>query len=416
MQPETQTEQCPAAFVAIDWADQKHSVALQEAGAPGPECFELAHRPEVLAEWVGSLRRRFGGRPVAVILEQKRGALVHALLGHGHLRIYPANPASLASFRKAFAPSGAKDDPPDALLLLEMLLKHRDRLRRWEPGDSQTRLLGLLAEGRRQAVNARTRLVEQLTACLKGYFPQAIGMLGGNLSTRLAAEVLCKWPSLDQLRAAGAKRLRAFFYARNFRRPDLLASRIQEMEAAAGLTGDPAVIAAGAIKTRALAGQLLALLPRIEDYDGQIAEIFARHPDGPIFESFPGAGPALAPRLLCAFGTDRGRWRDAAEISTLYGIAPVLERSGKHSWTHFRWACPKFARQSIHEFAAASVRFCPWAGGVYATQRARGKGHHAAVRALAFKWIRIMYRCWKDRVPFNPDRLPPTPNPQPKPC
>lgn len=419
MQPQIQDpqpEEEPVAFVAIDWADQKHHVALQEAGARRPECFEIRHKPQLLAEWIGSLRQRFAGRPVAVILEQKRGALLHALLGHGHLHIYPANPASLASFRKAFAPSGAKDDPPDALLLLEMLLKHRDRLRRWKPDDGKTRLLGLLVEGRRRAVEARTRLVEQLGACLKGYFPQAIEMLGEDLSTRLAAHLLRKWPTLEQLRAAGARRLRAFFYAHNFRRPDLLEERLKALEAATALTGDAATIAAGALKTRALACQILALLPRIRDYDKQIAEIFRHHPDRMIFESFPGAGSALAPRLLCAFGADRGRWQSAAEISTFSGIAPVVERSGKQSRTHFRWACPKFVRQSFHEFAAASVRFCPWASSVYATQRAKEKGHHAAVRAVAFKWIRIMYRCWKDRVPFNPDLLPPLLNPQPKPC
>jgi transposase len=419
MQPQIQDPQAEeplAAFVAIDWADQKHHVALQEAGAGRPECFEICHKPEALADWIGSLRSRFGGQPVAVILEQKRGALIHALLGYEHLRLYPANPASLAKFREAFAPSGAKDDPPDALLLLEMLLKHRDRLRPWKPDDEQTRCLGLLAEDRRQAVNQRTRLVEKLTACLKGYFPQAIELLGGNLATRLAADLLLKWPSLERVQAAGPEAIRAFFYGHNSRRPDQLEQRLQALRDAVALTRDRAVIDAGVLKACLLARQIRALLPCIDQYERKIQQLLQNHPDRAIFEKLPGAGPALKPRLLSAFGTDRNRWKASAEIASFSGIAPVVERSGKHSWTHFRWTCPKFVRQSFHEFAACSIPFCPWAKSVYNIQFARGKGHHAAVRALAFKWIRILYRCWKDRVPFNPDLLPPVPNPQPRPC
>ena len=83
--------------------------------------------------------------------------------------------------------------------------------------------------------------------------------------------------------------------------------------------------------------------------------------------------------------------------------ASPIGKSGKSKWVHFRWACPKFLRQSFHEFAAQSVRFSPWAASFYQHQRARGKGHHAAVRALAYKWIRILYRCWKTRQPYNPE-------------
>ena len=71
---------------------------------------------------------------------------------------------------------------------------------------------------------------------------------------------------------------------------------------------------------------------------------------------------------------------------------------------HFRWACPKFLRQTFHEWAGHSIGYCDWAQAYYEQQRKAGHGHHAAVRALAFKWIRLAFRCWKDGVPYDESR------------
>jgi transposase len=130
-------------------------------------------------------------------------------------------------------------------------------------------------------------------------------------------------------------------------------------------------------------------------YDAAIAAHFAAHADAPVFRSFPGSGAALAPRLLVACGTDRARFLDARALQQYAGLAPVTVRSGRTRVVRWRWAAPAFVRQSFHEYAGQSVRFSPWARGYYAAQRARGKGHHAAVRALAFKWVRIIWRCWQ---------------------
>jgi transposase len=119
------------------------------------------------------------------------------------------------------------------------------------------------------------------------------------------------------------------------------------------------------------------------------------------FQSLPGAGAALAPRWVAFFGTDRERYHSAKEVACFSGIAPVRERSGKRDWIHFRYACPKFLRQTFHEWASHSMGYSEWARAYYDQQRADGSGHHAAVRALAFKWIRILFRCWKDRKPYD---------------
>jgi transposase len=396
-------DESPAAWIAVDWADNKHDVALLTTGSTQTEYAQIDHQPEALVHWVGQLRERFGGAPVGLIVEQKRGAFIHALLGHEFFRLYPVNPAMLANLRKAFHLSGAKDDPLDRDLLLEILLKHRDRLHRWSPDDETTRLLGLLVEERRDAVDARTKLVETLLATLKGYCPALLDLVGGELSTTLACKLITKWPTFAKLRAARPQTVRQFFYAHNFRRSDKMEQRLAQLAQAVPLCRDGAVITAYSLKAVRLAREILVLLPIIDDYDKRIAALFATHCDREIFASLPGAGKALAPRLLVAFGTQRSRWSSSEEIATYSGIAPVTKSSGnkrKPSVT-WRWACPKFLRQSFHEFAACSVPHCPWAKAFYQKQITRGKKHHAAVRSLAFKWIRILYRCWRDRCPYD---------------
>src|SRR5438093_5119907 len=177
-----------AAFVGLDWADQKHVVTLQEANSDQRQCFTLDQAPEALQNWIQLLRHRFAGRPVAIAVEQKRGALIYALaLMHvDFLHLYPVNPQTLSQFRKAFYPSGAKDDPIDADLLLEILMTHRQHLRVWIPDDVLTRSIQLLTEDRRHLVDERTALTNQLTAALKTYFPQALNS-GPSLAPRLLA-------------------------------------------------------------------------------------------------------------------------------------------------------------------------------------------------------------------------------------
>lgn len=396
----------PAALIAIDWADQKHDIALLPAGAERAEHLQLAHGPQDLVQWACGLRQRFAGRKIAVAVEQKRGALIHALMAYEFFVFYLVNPGTLANFRKAFKRSGAKSDPLDRDLLLELIQKHRDRLTRWQPDDVHTRHLDLLVQDRREAVNECTRLGEQLRATLKNYFPAMLD-LAGNVTTVLACKLILKWPNFASLQRAKPQTLRTFFYAHNFRRPDILEQRLESVQAAAPLCKDVAIIGAGQLKAIRLARAILTLLPAIKQYDKEIARLFETHPDAPIFDSFPGAGPALAPRLLTAFGSQRDRWQHSLELATFSGIAAVIEGSGKRSVTHWRWACPKFVRQSLHEFAGISIRFCPWAKRFYQTQLNRGKGHHVAVRALAFKWIRILFRCWQDRSTYDPAKYAP---------
>jgi transposase len=147
-----------------------------------------------------------------------------------------------------------------------------------------------------------------------------------------------------------------------------------------------------------------AICAGIERFDREIGALCPELPDYDLFRRLPGAGPALAPRLLVAFGERRERFPNAAALQTYAGVAPVTERSGNKSWVHWRWSCPTFLRQTFVEWVPQTITRSFWAKAFYEACRARGMRHQAALRALAFKWIRILHRCWLDRTPYDETR------------
>ena len=389
-----------AAWVGLDWADQQHVICLYEVDTGHSTVSRLEQKPEALQDWLSQLRHRFGGAPVAIVLEQARGAVIYALLSADFVRLYPVNPQSLASYRKAYAPSGAKSDPADAVLLMEMVRNSPERFRVWKPDDADTRSLQLLTQNRRQLVNQKTALTNQLTSLLKTYYPQALE-LAGALDSLQACDFLTQWPTLEALQQARAGQIRQLYREHGHPSPEQLDRRLEQIRQARPLTTDPAALLSGAMMVEALVQQLRPLLGAIDRFDRQIAALFRKHPDRPLFDSLPGAGAVLAPRLVAAFGTDRDRFQSAQQAQQLFGIAPVTEQSGKQRWVHWRWACPKFLRQTFHEFAGHSRHWCSWAKALYQRLRRCGKGHHAALRVVAFKWIRILFHCWKTRTGYD---------------
>ena len=389
-----------AAWIGLDWADNEHQISIYDKASGQVEAYALRHSPETLQQWLEDLRTRYRGRKVAVVLEQSRGAVLYALMNCDFVVLYPVNPQAVASYRKAFYTSGAKDDPKDATLLREMVQKHPDKFRAWQPEDSDTRSLRLMVEARRKFVNQLTRLTNQLTSHLKSYFPQAIEW-AGDLDSRQACDFLEHWPTLEALQQARPSRLRKFYLSYGRPRFETMEERIDQIKQAVPLTQDPAVLLAAPLMVRAIVAQIRTLIAVIEECDDEIKRLFRKHPDRQVFESLPGAGAVLAPRLLAAFGADRERWESAADIQTFSGIAPVTERSGKKLWVHRRLACSKFVRQTFHEFAGSSIVWCDWAKAYYHFHIERGKGRHATLRALAYKWIRIMFACWKNRTPYQ---------------
>ena len=389
-----------AAFIGIDWADRKHAWALQTESGQSIEQGELDHTPEAVEAWAAELARRFGGRRVAVALEQSRGSLVFMLSKYAHLVLFPINPAMSVNYRRGFRPSGAKSDPSDAGLLLDLLVRHREKLRRLDPDTEETRTLQFLVEARRTFVNDKTRYGNRLTAHLKMYFPQVLVWFS-EVSSQIVGDFLDLWPTLAQLQRAKPQTVRKFLVQHHSCKSDKVDCRLEEIRQAVSATDDAAVITANVAAATAMVRMIRELREVIDSYDKQIETLVKQHPDFAIFDSLPGAGKALVPRLIAALGTQRDRYNSAAELQCYSGIAPVLVSSGKQTWVHWRWACPKFVRQTFHEWAAHSVAYSPWAKAYYEQQRANGKLRNAVIRSLAFKWIRILFRCWQARTPYQ---------------
>ena len=389
-----------AAFVGIDWADAKHDGCLQATGAAKRECFQLAHTPEAIDAWVTTLRTRFHGQPVAICLELNKGPLVFALRTYDFLVLFPINPLTLARYREAFTPSRAKDDPSDAALQLALLLTHRDKLQPLHPQSPTMRALAQLVAHRRRVVGDTVRITNRLTSTLKNYFPQVLHWFQDK-DTHIFCDFVRRWPTLKAAQLARRATLETFFRDHHVRSEDVIAQRRHAIKAATPFTTDEGVIAPNVLLVQALVAQLRVTLQAIADFDTAIAQRAQSHPDFPLFQALPGAGPVFAPRLLVAFGEQRARYTTAAALQKYAGIAPVTERSGKKSWVHWRLQCPKFLRQTFVEWAAESIRHSFWAQLYYQQQRDKGNTHQAAVRALAFKWIRILSRCWQDRTPYD---------------
>jgi transposase len=313
--------------------------------------------------------------------------------------LFPVNALTVATYRQAFTPSRAKDDPSDAALQLERLLKHRDKLQALTPQSATMRALDQLVAFRRRLVSDKVRLTNRLTSALKSYFPQVLQWCSDK-DTAIFCDVLTQWPTLTAVHLARRATLERCFRQHHVQ-TRLIAPRIQAIKTAMPLTTDEGVITPQVCLVRALVAQLRATLQAIEDFDRVIAQLAPTHPDFALFQALPGAGPVFAPRLLVACGEPRERFSSAAELQTYAGIAPVTERSGNTCRVHWRLQCPKFLRQTFVEWANESIRHSFWARAYYTQQRATGSTHQAATRALAFKWIRILYRCWQTKIPYN---------------
>ena len=395
----SQSDTSFAAYVGVDWADSKHDFCLQAADSERREPGVVAHTPEAIVDWASALRRRFSG-PIAVCLEIAKGPLINALQRYDFFVIFPINPAMLAKYREAFTPSGAKDDPTDAALALELVLHHRDKLKVLKPQSSAMRTLATLVEARRALVGDKTRITNRLAVTLKQYFPQALAWFD-HRDTLLFCDFLCRWPTLKHVKRARKGTLQTFFREHNVRFANVTERRLHSIRHATALTEDGAVIQPCQLLVQALVEQLRATLHAIDRFDEEIAAVAETLPDYKLFAALPGAGSVLAPRLLVAFGEQRERYGSAAEVQQYSGIAPVVERSGNKCWTHWRLACPTFLRQTFIEWAGATIPRSYWAAAYYRQQLAKGCSHRVAVRALAFKWIRILYRCWQNRIPYD---------------
>jgi len=311
--------------------------------------------------------------------------------------IYPVNPKTIDRRRTA---SGAKTDTIDAYLLAKTGRSDLPDLRKLTPDSASIQELKALTRDQDSLVQSQTRVVNQLTACLKAYYPVAL-QLFSKVQQRSTLIFLQTYPTLDAARGASVKEITRILKEAGHPNPSKFAPKICEMVHQPQLHADAITTRTKSRLMLALVAQLLPLIEQIASYDKEITTLFLTHADDEIFSSLPGAGKRLAPRLLAEWGDDRTRYTGSTSVQALAGTAPVAFQSGNYAKAHKRYACLKPLRNVLHQFAWQSTKQEAWARVYYQRKRAEGKSHSMAVRSLANVWVRIIYAMWVEHKSYE---------------
>lgn len=385
-------------LIGLDWAKAKHDFcALAPDGRS--EAGQVNQEESQLQKWLDQLAERFQGRRLSICMEGGRYPLLWRLETHEKVDLFVVNPATAARYRKTFTPSGDKNDQRDAASILDLLRRHPEKVKPHRKSSVSARAMHQLSLARRQAVNRRSGVISSLREVFELYYPVA-SKIFDDLATPLALAFLKQWPDPLSLSKARESTLVNFFHQHRSRSENTIAKRIELIRSAVCLLKDPLLLEVARMRVSDHVGQIQSLNKAIDGYEERIEKIFCEHEKMPLFSNLPGAAKKLAPRLLAAFCLIQPE--DASEMQTLVGIAPFRVQSGQSTKTFMRQRCPKFLRQSFHEFAGCSVNSSLWAKAFYDYHtKIKKKNPHAAKRALAFKWIRILYACWKNDRPYS---------------
>jgi transposase len=393
----------PAAWIGWDWADQHHDLFLESAEGK-TETLRLGNRPEELHAWLKALGDRFAQGTVVLCLEASRSALLPIFLEYSFLELYLINPKSMARFREVVRPSGSKSDQLDCKLACQLVKSHRELLHTFVAEDSLTQELAQMVRVRRDLVNQRTMTANQLKAVLKLYYPLALELLQDDTTTALAAHFVLKFPTLRAVQEAPLHQVRRFFRGQGCRLTEGLEERLAGIAAATGVSQQAHWNNPNSFMACSLAQMLKAVTTRVEEAEGQILILAQQHPNRALAQSAPGAAAVLEPRLMAVLGTHPEVCASAQQLAVRDGVAPRRVQSGNSCLISRRLAKPQFEHQTWIEFAKCSTLECPWAREFVEAKTKAGKSYYTAIRALAYKWIRILYACWKQGVAYDEAR------------
>jgi transposase len=384
-------------YVGLDWADTHHEVEVLDEAGQRVGMRRFAHSHEGLHELQAFLLGIAASpEELACIVETNHGLLITFLLEAG-FPVYPVNPKTANQLRKA---AGAKTDRIDAHLLAKLGRLDLAELRRLEPDSATVQELKTLTRDQDALIQTQTRLVNQLTACLKEYYPVALHLFG-KLQQRSTLLFLQAYPTPEAAASASLEAITATLRAGKHPNPSKLAPKILEELHRPQLVASPVIVRAKSRLMLSLVKQLLVVIQEIKSYDEAIRPLFLSHDDRAIWSSLPRAGKRLAPRLLAEWGEERTRYADASSVQQLAGTAPVPFESGNYAKAHKRFACSKPLRNALQQFAWQSTRSEAWARDYYRRKRAEGKTHSMALRALANVWVRIIYRMWVNKTSYE---------------
>jgi transposase len=389
-------------FVGIDWASAVHAVCVQDAAGRRVAAFTVAHTAAGLAALIRRLARLGDPDTMPVGIERPDGRLVDALLEAGH-PVVPVKPNAIKTWRDGEVLSGAKSDAGDAEVIAEYLRLRHHRLQLATPYTPQTTALRTVTRTRGDLVDMRVAATNQLCALLDTHWPGANAIFA-DIESPIALEFLTRYPTARHAAHLTAKRVTAFCVKHGYSGRRTGEQLLARLRAAPTGTTDEVVCEAVRDAVTALVTVLRAVGTALKDLGRSVVAHLGEHPDAAIFTSLPRSGQINAAQILAEWGDCRPAYDGPDSIAALAGVTPVTKESGKHRAVHFRWACNKRFRVAVTTFADNSRHDSDWAASVYAAACARGLDHPHAIRVLARAWIRIIWRCWIDRTPYDPGR------------
>lgn len=389
-------------YVGIDWAAVSHAVCVLDDTGRRVAAFSIEHSAYGFTTLVRRLGRLSTVDRIAVAIERPDGRLVDTLLEAG-FAVVPVSPNAIKIWRESEAGSGAKSDAGDAHVIADYLRCRAARLDPIQPYSAATVALRTLLRTRDDLVAMRVAATNQLAALLDAQWPGAKALFA-DIESPIALEFLTRYPTAVHAKGLGAKRLEAFCREHGYSGRRSGQQLLARLRAAPAGTTDPTVCAAVAEALLAMVATLKVLGETLKGLGKTVTTTLGEHPDGKTFTSLPRSGQINAAQMLAEWGDVRQAYDGPDSVAAIAGVTPVTKESGKHRAVHFRWACNKRFRVAITTFADNSRHASPWAARVYAEARARGHDHPHAVRVLARAWIRVIWRCWIDQVPYDPGR------------
>jgi transposase len=389
-------------FTGIDWAAETHAVCVMDAAGKILAAFTIEHSADGIAMLVRRLARHGKPGDMPVAIERPNGRLVDLLLEAGH-PVVPVKPNAIKTWRDGEVLSGAKSDAGDAAVIAEYLRLRQHKLKVAAPYSDETKALRTVVRARDDLVEMRVAATNQLSALLEAHWPGARAIFA-DVESPISLKFLTSYPTPASARHLGEKRIAAFCAKHGYSGRRTAAQLLERLRhAPAGITGE-ALTEALRDTVLAAVGVLTALNTSVKNLDRSTATHLGEHPDGAIFTSLPRSGQVSAAQVLAEQCGCRRACEHPDSVAALAGCTPVTKESGKHRAVHFRWACNKRFRKAITTFADNSRHASPWAAKIYNDARASGKDHPHAVRVLARAWIRVIWRCWLDNIPYNPAR------------
>jgi transposase len=390
-------------YVGIDWAAEMHAVCVQNAAGEILAEFTIEHTADGFAALLARLGRLTDDQMlVTVALERPDGRLVDALLEAGY-PVVPVSPNAIKTWRDGEVLSGAKSDAGDAAVIAEYLRLRAHRLRPATPFTAQTKALRTVVRTRDDIVAMRTAATNQLTALLDAHWPGAVKVFA-DIESPIALEFLTRYPTAKHAAGLGEKRMQAFCVKHGYSGRRSAAELLARLRSAPAGTTDPDLVEAIRDAVLAMVAVLRTLGEARKNLDRSVTAHLGEHPDAAIFTSLPRSGQINAAQVLAEWGDSREAYDSPDAVAALAGLTPVTKASGKYHAVHFRWACNKRFRKAMTTFADNSRHESPWAADIYRRAIQRGHDHPHAVRVLARAWVRVIYRCWIDRTPYDPGR------------